>query len=93
MQGPCGEEEWLVVEQGGARVVCSPRPCPCSPGAPELCEVRDEVVWWRGGEVVVHRVQVEVESPPDPRGRWGRCRVAFAAAQEGLCQVRGAGGV
>lgn len=67
-QGPCGEEEWLVVEQGGARVVCSPRPCPCSPGAPELCEV-------------------EVEGPPDPRGRWGRCRVASAAAQEGLCQA------
>jgi len=65
-QGPCGEGEWLVLNEDGSRVLCAERLCPCDPAAPELCEV-------------------EVEgSMSDPR--WGRCRVAVAAAQEGLCQ-------
>lgn len=65
-QGPCGEGEWLVLNEDGSRVICAERLCPCDPAAPDLCEV-------------------EVEgSLSDPR--WGRCRVASAAAQEGICQ-------
>jgi len=65
-QGPCGEGEWLVLNEDGSRVICAERLCPCDPADPDLCEV-------------------EVEgSLSDPR--WGRCRVATAAAQEGICQ-------
>merc|ERR1719213_916966 len=36
-RGPCQAEEWLVVR--GEDISCQPRPCPCHPDAPELCEV------------------------------------------------------
>ena len=63
-QGPCGDQEWLVVARSGdsVGVVCRHRPCPCDPAAPDLCEVELE----EGG---------------------CECRVALAAAQDGLCEV------
>jgi len=63
-QGPCGDQEWLVVARSGdsVGVVCRNRPCPCDPAAPDLCEVEVE----EGG---------------------CECRVALAAAQDGLCEV------
>ena len=39
LQGPCGEGEWLVLNEDGSRVICVDRLCPCDPAAPDLCEV------------------------------------------------------
>ena len=40
LQGPCGEGEWLVLNEDGSRVICAERLCPCDPAEPELCEVK-----------------------------------------------------
>ena len=39
IKGPCGEGEWLVLNEEGSRVICVDRLCPCDPAAPDLCEV------------------------------------------------------
>ena len=62
LQGPCGEGEWLVMEDN--TVYCRERKCPCDPSMPDLCEVEMRNV----------------------EGECGQCRVALAAAQDGLCQ-------
>ena len=63
-QGPCGDQEWLVLARSShsVGVVCRHRPCPCDPAATDLCEV-------------------ELEEGPC------KCKVALAAAQDGLCDV------
>ena len=64
-QGPCGEDEWLVLDTDQDTVICSTRLCPCDPSMPDLCEVEMEDVEEGGC----------------------RCRVALAAAQDGICQT------
>ena len=43
-QGPCGEDEWLVLDTDQDSVICSTRLCPCDPSMPDLCEVEMEDV-------------------------------------------------
>jgi len=64
-QGPCGEDEWLVLDSDLDQVICRPRLCPCDPAMPDLCEVEMEDVEEGGC----------------------RCRVALAAAQDGICET------
>jgi hypothetical protein len=78
-QGPCQRGQWLVLETtrpgGEDRVVCRHRLCPCDPARPELCEV----------EMAVSDHDDEEENNDD-NNHGCRCRVAQAAAQDGLCQ-------
>ena len=67
-RGPCEREQWLVVR--GDQISCRPRPCPCSPAAPDLCEVE---------------LSPELRNLSLTAG-CQRCVVARAAAQDGLCQ-------
>ena len=74
-QGPCERGQWLVLESRTGeddRVVCRHRLCPCDPARPDLCEVEVAIA---GGD----------EEGGD-EGVGCRCRVAQAAAQDGLCQ-------
>ena len=78
-QGPCGSREWLVLvrEEGRDKVVCKHRACPCDPARPEFCEVSVITLILLLLPMVV---QVEVLDSPC------QCRVALAAAQDGVCE-------
>ena len=91
-QGPCGQAQWLVLDTEGPApaVVCRARVCPCDPAMPELCEVSSfRIIQYGVLDLILDmKILLQVEMSPGDRRETGgcQCKVALAAAQDGICQ-------
>ena len=70
-QGPCLDDEWLILKQSNNDIVimCQKRPCPCRTSDPSLCEV------------LITKKVTDCGQEREEKA----CHVALAAEQDGIC--------
>ena len=73
-RGPCGDDEWLIINEGrflndDITISCKKRPCPCRKSDSYLCEV------------LVPKKVIECGIEKEQKS----CHVAMAAEQDGIC--------